>query len=237
MEGIVAGGVDYQDHDRIVRLLTPDRGRTAVLARGVRGGKRRRLAAAMSPGTRVDLELRRGRGPLGIVNDAAVLAEPGRSRADLVRLAQLTYGVELCHDLAPEHHEAHKLYGLLLSWLGRLEGDEPPGIASRQALEAKALTFAGLTPSLVGCAVCGERLDAPAVFSNEAGGGAHGRCARGVGVEPEQLVRLEALRRTPLAETAGVAPSRPHWLLADFVAWSLGHGLNSRSLLEEVESD
>ena len=160
LEGIVSGGVDVGDHDRVVRLLTPEHGRIAVIARGVRGGRKKALAAALDPGTRVSLELRRGRGPLGIVSDAIVRASPHRARTDLDRLALLAYGVEICTELAPEDHESPRLYRLLLAWLALVEGEEAPGPASRQALETKALTFSGHTPALVGCAVCGERLDA-----------------------------------------------------------------------------
>ena len=233
--GISLGGIDVGDHDRVVRLLTAERGRTAVLARGVRGGRKKALASALEPGTEVRLELARGRGPLPLVRDASVQAGPTRARSDLDRLALLAYGLEIVSSLAPEDHEAHKLHRLLLSWLTLLDGEDLPGTASRQALEAKALTFAGLTPALVLCAVCGERLDAPAVFDGEVGGGAHGRHARGTSVEPEELIRFEALRRTPLADTPGVRPARPPWLLGDFVRWHLGRAVKSRDLLEELE--
>ncbi|MFK7929369.1 MAG: DNA repair protein RecO [Myxococcota bacterium] len=237
MRAIIAGGVDVGDHDRLVRVLTPDQGRTAVLVRGVRGGRKNHLSTAITPGAHVDLELRKGRGPLPLLRDAQVLASPNRARTDLLRLSQLSYGVEVCSELAPEHHEAERLFKLLLSWLACVEGDEPPGAATRQALEAKALTFAGMAPSLVACAVCGDRLEDPTVFSFDAGGGCHGRCAQGRATSAAALVRLEALRRTALAQTVGVAPVEPSWLLGDAVEWNLGRGMKSRSMLEEVEDD
>jgi len=236
LEGVIAGGVDYGDQDRIVRLLTPEHGRMAVYARGVRGGRKKSLAGALDPGTRVHLELRRGRGPLPILADAVVRASPHRARADLDRLALLTYGVEICTELAPEDHPAPKLYRLLLAWMRQVEDPEVPGPASRQALEAKALTFSGHTPALVGCAVCGDKLDAPTVFDAEVGGGLHGRCGPGEPVEPAELLRFEALRRTPLSDTPGVRPAQPRWLLGDFVRHQLGRQVKSRAFLEQVEA-
>ena len=50
------------------------------------------------------------------------------------------------------------------------------------------------------------------------------------------LLRFEALRRTPLADTVGVRPALPPWLLGDFARYSLGKNLNSRPMLEELES-
>jgi DNA repair protein RecO (recombination protein O) len=233
-EAIVVGSVDVGDSNRVLRLLTPGRGRTAVMAYSVRKG-RKGWSGLLETGALLRLKVKRGKGPLPLLDDAAPVAVPKRARTDLLRLCQLAYGVELCSGLAPEEHEAHKLYRLLRAWLDLLEDAEAPGAASRQALEAKALTFAGLTPALVACAVCGDVLDEPVVWSHDAGGGCHGRCTQGPFVALDALLRTEALRRTPLAHTAGVRPAALGFLLCDFAEWQLGKGLNSRAMLEEVE--
>lgn len=234
MEATVVGHVDVGDANRVVRFLNGPRGRFAVMVRGARSAKKG-LGALLEAGVRVRLDLRRGRGPLPLLSEAHLVEMPRRARTDLLRLSMLAYGVELCAALAPEDHEAHKLDRLLTVWLELLEGDEEPGPAARQALEAKALTFAGLAPALVGCAVCGERLEPPTVWNPERGGGCHGRCAPGTAVDPGALLRLEALRRTPLADTPGVRPADAGGALGDFAEWHLGHGLKSRTLLSEVE--
>jgi DNA repair protein RecO (recombination protein O) len=232
-EAVVLGHVDYGEADRVVRLLTPEQGRIAAMARGIRRG-RNALRSLVEPGARLSIALKRGRGRLPLLQEASPVQLPHRARADLDRLALLTYGVELCGLLAPEDHEAPRLYRLLATWIALVEGPEAPGIASRQALEAKALTFAGLTPALVACPICGERLEAPTVWSPAAGGGAHGRCAQGPAIDPEALIRLEALRRTPLRDTPGVRPSEGGWCLSDFARWHLGKPLHTRDLLESL---
>lgn len=232
---LVIGSIDYGDHDRIVRLLTPHLGRTAVMVRGARSG-RKPWASTLQTGSLIRPELKRTRGHLPLMVEAHLHAHPKRAREDLDRLAALAYGVELCAALSPEHHEAAKLFRLILVWLSLLEGSERPGPASRQALEAKALTFAGLTPALATCPVCGEGLADPVVFSCQAGGGAHAACAPGSPVEASQVLRLEAFRRTPLAETVGVRAATPLYLLTDFAEWHLGAGLKSRPMLEEIEA-
>lgn len=234
IEGVVVGAVDVGEADRIVRLLTPEEGRTAVSARGVRGS-RRRFAGAFDLGAQVRVVRRKGRGALPSVTDVDVLRLPDRARTEVERIALLGYGCEVASALAPEGTPAPKPHGLLLAWLDVLEGDVRPGIAARAALEAKALTFAGLAPALDRCARCGEPVDDPAVFDPEAGGAQHGRCGGGRLVPAAALRELELLRRTPLAAVVGrPAPAAPPWLLSDFVRWQAGRPLHSRALLESL---
>lgn len=234
VEGIVVGTVDLGEADRIVRLLTAEEGRTAVVARGARGS-RRRYAGAFELGGRVRVARSRGRGGLPSVIEADVIASADVARSEVERIALLGYGCEICAILAPEDAPAPKHHGLLVAWLEVLEGAARPGIASRVALEAKALTFSGLTPTLVSCARCGGPIDDPAVFDPESGGALHGRCGGGRLVPEAALRELEALRRTPLAETVGrPAPAAPAWLLSDFLRHQAGRALRSRALLEAL---
>jgi len=232
---IVLGSIDHGDHDRVIRLLSPELGRMVAYARGLRSS-RSRLASALEPGTVVALELKRGKGPMPLIADAHPLSAPKRSREDLDRLGLLAYGIEVCGALAPEHHEAERLFKLLTHWLALVEGPELPGVASRQALEGKALTFAGFAPALVLCPVCGERLADPCAFCPSAGGGAHAACAGGPAVDAAALLRLEALRRTPLADTPGVRPATPWGMLADFIEYQLSAPLKARPLIDELQA-
>jgi DNA repair protein RecO (recombination protein O) len=234
IDGVVVGLVDLGEADRLVRLLTAEEGRIAVVARGARGS-RRRYAGAFELGTRVRVVRGRGRGSLAPVAEADVLAAPDVARTEVERIALLGYGCELCAALAPEGAPAPKHHGLLAAWLDVLEGPTRPGVASRAALEAKALTFSGLAPALVVCARCGGPIDDPAVFDPESGGALHGRCGGGRALAASALVELDALRRTPLAGTvARPIPAAPPWLLSDFVRHQLGRALQSRALLEAL---
>jgi DNA repair protein RecO (recombination protein O) len=231
VEGIVVGSVDLGEADRIVRLLTAEEGRLSVLVRNARSS-RKRFAGVTELGTRILAHRGRGRGSLIPLTDAERLGGPDRARTQLERIALLAYGCELCASLAPEGAAAEKLYGLLAAWLDALEGDRAPDDAARIALEAKALTFAGLTPALVRCAVCGERVDDPAVFDPEAGGALHARCGGGRPVPAEQLVAFEAWRRVPTFDVVGQpVPPAVRWLLSDFVQHQLGRALTSRAWL------
>lgn len=234
LDGIVVGTMDLGESDRLVRLLTPTDGRIAVVARHARSS-RKRFAGAFELGNRLTIGLGRRTGSLPPIAVADRLSGPDRARADLDRIALVAYGCELCAGLAPEGSPATKLHGLLVAWLEALEGEATPDDAMRIALEAKALTFAGLTPSLILCPRCGERLDDPAVFDAESGGGLHARCGGGRPVRAEALVRFEALRRTPLVDGFG-APIAPgdRWLLSDFAQHHVGRGLASRAWLASL---
>lgn len=240
-DAVMVGSVAVGESDLVIRLLTPDRGRVACFARGARSA-RRGLGAALQIGVRLRVQLRAGRGDLTSLRDVEVRQSPVRARDAIEGIAWLTYGIEVCGGLATEDGESTRLFGLLEAWLDRLE--EPAGPdrsrmtgATRVALEAKALTFAGLTPRLVSCAVCGGALDAMSRFDTAVGGAAHASCSSGgPRVATEELTVLEGLRRTPLATLGqpAIAPAA-RWLLSDFIQYQLGRALQSRSLLQEVE--
>ena len=228
---VVVGSADLGEADRIVRLLTPELGRLSVVARRARSSKRR-FGGVLDVGTRIVAHVSQGKG-MPVLQSADRRGGPEVARTSFERIAQLGYGCELCAGLSPEETAAHKLFRLLEAWLELLEQADAPGVAARLALEAKALTFAGLTPALARCASCGEPLDDPTVFDPAAGGGLHGRCGGGALVPASILVEIEALRRTPMADAVGHPFDRDYrWLLSDFAQYQLGRRLMSRSMLE-----
>lgn len=233
IDGVVVGAVDLGESDRILRLLTAEEGRISVLARKARGSQRR-FAGMSDLGTRLRVSRGHIRGTLSPIIDAERLGGPNRARTELERLGALAYGCEVCAALAPEGHESTKLYGLLCAWLDLLEGDRTPGTASRVALEAKALTFAGLLPSLVRCVSCGESLTDPASFDPDSGGGSHARCGAGRIIPVSLLHLIEALRRTPLKESLLEPFDTEIWLLSDFVQHHIGRALAARAWFTAV---
>lgn len=234
----MVGHVDYGERDRIVRLLSPDHGRISALARGARGSTRR-FAGALDLGNRIEAMLRPGTGELWHLNEASLLRGVESLRTDLPRLALMAYACELCAALAREHHPEPRLFGLLDTTLLLLDAVSTlPAAAFRVGLEAKALTFAGLTPALDRCAVCAEGLGAEELaFSGERGGAAHARCAPGApAVDRAWLDAVEHARRTPLRELIDrPLPPGPPWALAQMAEAVLGRALRSRHLLSTLE--
>lgn len=231
LTGVVVGHQDLGETDRIVRFLTVERGRVDLIARGARSS-RRRFAGLLDLGTQVHVQPRRSRGSLATLDRLDLLTAVDRARRDLDRIAYLAYGCELCSSLAGRDLPAPRLTKLLVVWLEVLEGDLAPRVASRLALEAKALAFAGLLPDLRICASCGERLDERVVFAEDRGP-MHARCGTGRSVEEGRLAELHRLLHTPLAQTVTMVSSGG-WLLSDRVQAHLGRALRSRHLLEDL---
>ena len=236
LTGVVVATHDVGESHRIVRLLTPDRGRVSLLARGARASTRR-FAGVLEIGNVIQAQSTPGRGDLATMTEADRIHGPRRARRDLDRLAYLAYGCELCGSLAMEEQGNEKLFQLLEVWLELLEGEASPGIASRVALEGKALTFAGFPPQLRRCVACGEPLDEPLVFDARSGGAAHARCGGGAVGALLDTEQIEVLRRTPLHLTlATPAPNQRSWLTR-YVGELIGRPLQAATLVQELERD
>ncbi|MCB9667952.1 MAG: DNA repair protein RecO [Alphaproteobacteria bacterium] len=231
LTAVVVGHADLGENDRIVRFLTAERGRLDLVARGARAS-RKRYGGLLELGTRVRVIPARGRGALVRIDSIELVKAPDRARSDLDRIALLAYGCEVVARLAGEDMPEPRLTRLLVVFLELLELDPVAGPASRIALEAKALTFAGVLPSLTHCAGCREPLEDPVVFGWESGA-AHAACGAGVPTTTAHLAALEVLRRTPLFETLEL-PSPGGWLLSDLVQHHTRRELKSRGLLASL---
>lgn len=232
--GVVVGHVDYGESDRIVRLLTANEGRIALLARSARSS-RKRFGGMLDLGTRIRVQRARGRGRLARIAEVELVAAVNRARTDIDRIALLAYGCELLGRLSGEDVPAPKLARLLVVWVELLEGEALPGVASRQSLEAKALTFAGVLPSLTTCAACSQPLDGLVKIAHETGA-MHAACGAGQSTSAGALRSLEALRRTPLFDTPGLEASSAGWLLSDLAQHQIRGALKSRALLADLLS-
>jgi DNA repair protein RecO (recombination protein O) len=232
--GVVVGRQDYGEADRIVRILTPDRGRVAAMARGARRAGSR--LAAVDVGARVRAGLRAGRGELATLVSAEVEDGRVRMRGALGPLAIGLYACELCGALAREHHAEPRLYGLLETALLLLDATTAdPGDAFLAGLEAKALTFAGVGPVLDRCVACGRAPDPLMRFV--AGGLAHDGCAEdeGLVVTLDWARAVEAARRAPLQDSLDrTLPQGPRDALYRAIVAQLGRPLGSRAVLDAL---
>ena len=236
LEAILVGQSDYRESDRIVRLLSAEHGLIRAVARSARAS-RRRFGGSLDPGNKLSAILKRGRGELWHLDEVTLLDGRLRARADLDRLTLLAYACEAVASLARPDTPEPQLFGLLqVACLLIDGGPQPPGAMFRLALEAKALTFAGLTPALVRCVECATPLhtDGPWTFDPTRGGALHARCDRSGGrpVSLPWLRTVEGGRRTPLKELiAAQAPTGPSWLLAEVIEAHTEQQLRSRGVL------
>lgn len=229
--GIVVGTVDYGEADRIVHLLTPTDGKVSAMARGARKSKRR-FVGALEAGNRLDVEVKKGRGDLFTLIRADI--DHGRShiRKTLEGITLAAYLCEFAGGLARAAQPEPRLYGLLDVALLVLDAStEPPGRLFRLAFEAKALTFAGITPVLDRCAVCGEALSDPVRWACGAGGAVHEHCSPGARLGADQALVLERARRTRLAELVDEPAPPVEELFQTHYHWHVGRKLRSAAML------
>jgi DNA repair protein RecO (recombination protein O) len=244
LTAIVLRTVDTGEADRVVTLLSRERGKVAAFARGARAS-RRRFGGALEPFTLLRAEVRERHGAelLGLESVSVVDAFAG-IRGDLARIACAAYAAELARDLVRDHEPHEGLFDLLgayLAGLGRAAAS-PTGL---RAFELGALRAAGLLPRLDACASCGRATGngAPLRLDPGHGGVLCGACSRlaspaAPSISPEAVAALCRLADGGLAAAAvGLAPRagrEARDALGAFIEHHLGHRLQARRFLEEV---
>jgi len=245
LTAVVLRTVNYGESDRVVTLLTRERGKLSAFARGARAS-RRRFGGALEPFTVVAAELRAGTASeLMALESAAVVRGHGGIRGDLSRIACAAYAAELARELVREHEPHRELFDLLVEYLALLDRAPPRPVALR-AFELEALGAVGLAPRLDGCARCGGPLDENARsvrFDPAQGGVLCPACAPSAFPGASLLSRgavdaLSSLRTAHLAAGLDPPPSAAarelREALGAFIAQHLGRALLARRFLDEV---
>jgi DNA repair protein RecO (recombination protein O) len=242
VRGVVLRSAPFGEADRLVTLLSPERGKLRAVAKGARRS-RSRLAVAVQPFVEGRFVLWQGRSLDGI--SQAEIAAPHRGlAADLSRLAAASYCAELTDALWEEHdaHDAPEAFDLLCAALGLIEGGGPEGhpVVLRWC-ELHLLAGAGFAPRLEACAQCGGELPAAGAltFAAEAGGLLCGGCraaggdpGRGPGAATDTCVDLGPGGVAALRYLAAAAPER----LAGVTVAPSTMGSLSRALSAQLRS-
>lgn len=238
LRAVVLRTVDYGERDRVVTLLSRERGKLSAFARGARSS-RRRFGGVLEPFTLLSAELSERGGDLWGLEDAGVERGFGSLRGDLARIACASYAVELARELVRDAQPHEDLFDGLVAYLIRLdEGPARPWDLRR--FELDALRAAGLQPSLAECARCGLPAgDGPARFDPLQGGVLCSGCAStgGAGARPVTAEVLEALRRLQRGEgveAGGVEGTQARAILGACIEIHIGKRLQARRFLDEV---
>ncbi|HEY6002097.1 MAG TPA: DNA repair protein RecO, partial [Anaeromyxobacter sp.] len=155
LTAIVLRTVNTGEADRVVTLLTRERGKVAAFARGARAS-RRRFGGSLEPFTLVSAEVReRPASDLLGLESVTPLEAFGGIRGDLARIACAGYAAELSRELLRDHEPHEDLFDLLAAYLAALDR-APARPAALRAFELGALRAAGLAPRLDACARCGR---------------------------------------------------------------------------------
>jgi DNA repair protein RecO (recombination protein O) len=233
-QAILLRRFDYGDRDRILWLLTEERGRLSAFAAGARSS-RRRYAGLLEPFAVMEARLSPPkRGDLWRLGEVQLLEPLVRLRGSLEAIACAGAACELSAGLSHEGEPAPELFGRLRDYLRLLDQDgaTAAGLSRHQLL---ALEASGVQPQIAECVRCGD--EGPGEgnhFDPAEGGRLCPRCTprfrSAVGASGPALVELEALQ----AGTGTLLGGEAHALLWHFVEHHLGRRLRSFPMLEEL---
>lgn len=154
-QGMVLREVDYQDADKILDVLSRDRGMLTVRARGVRSA-RSPLKSACQLLTLSEFTLLEKRGKL-TVTEAEPLEQFRPIREDIELLALGSYFAQATGAVAQEDAPNPELLSLLSNTLFALGQLRRPRKLVKAAFELRLACYAGFTPELGVCPVCGSQ--------------------------------------------------------------------------------
>jgi DNA repair protein RecO (recombination protein O) len=192
-EAIVLRQRKLGEADKIVTLYTPNYGKLAVVAKGVRRPKSR-LAGHLEVLTYTSVMLAQGRN-LDVVTQAQVVESFAPLREDLHRLSRAIYTAELVDRFSPEGAEGYHIFQLLLATLRRLAEGARADVVIRY-FEMQLLNLAGFQPQLHHCLGCQRPLaPVPNCFSPAVGGVLCPSCGSGaVSSRPLSVSGLKVMR-------------------------------------------
>lgn len=238
-EAIVLRTHKLGEADRIVTLLTRQRGRVRAVAKGVRRTTSR-FGSRLEPFTHVDLQLAEGRN-LDTITQAETLTPFSKGLGlDYDRYTAGTVMLETADRLVAEEREPSVQQFLLLvgGLRAMVAGEHAPG----QVLDSyllRSLAVAGYAPSFEHCARCGT-LSAEGVhrwFNPSMGGMLCSTCRvpGSASPAPETVALLGALLAGDWAVVDPAAArnlKEASTLVAAYLAWHLERGLKSMAYVE-----
>lgn len=154
LRGVVLRETQTKEADKILTVLTAERGRIAVIARGARR-KSCKFAAAAQPLVWSEWTLYQ-KGEWYYANEGTTLELFNGLRGDLEAMALGFYFAELTEAVTSEEAPAPELLRHLLNGLYALSVLHRPHALVKAAFELKLLCLAGYEPLADGCAYCGR---------------------------------------------------------------------------------
>lgn len=152
--GIVLRSTDTKETDKILTVLTPDRGKIAVIARGARR-KNSRLAASCQLLAYSELTICQ-RGNWCYLDEACTIELFDGVRQDFELLSLASYFAELTETLTDADDASPEVLSLLLNALYALGTLQKDPQLVKPAFELRLMALSGFEPLADGCAVCGR---------------------------------------------------------------------------------
>jgi len=241
-DGIVLRAQKLGEADRVITVLTRERGMLRLVAKGVRRTTSK-FGARLEPFAHVDFQtFEKQNRALGMITQAETIHPYGAVIvADYASYTAGTAMLETAERLADSEGEpALQQYLLLLGALRALtEGQHAPGLVL-DAFILRSLAVAGYAPSFEDCAGCGRQPPDGIpwrFFSLPAGGVVCPACKPGGSAVPQRAT-VELLGALLAGEWSSADTSEPRHrreasgLVAAYLQWHLERGLRSLRLVE-----
>ncbi len=151
-EGIILHSLPFRDYDQLIKLYTKDRGLLSVVVKAARS-KRKALASAVAPITRVEVVYKRGREDLHSCREISPLGYYLFLREDMKKLSTACEFAQAVKISQIAEKPSPGLYLLLKAFIERLETTRHPE-ALATALRLKILKHDGLLHFSSSCSAC-----------------------------------------------------------------------------------
>lgn len=174
VQSIVLRAIPWREKDRLLVLLTRERGKVLALAQGAQIPQNR-LAPVTQCGVIATFWLAKAR-EFDRVTDYRIEKLPTRIRREVLALTAFGIVSELLEWAAPAEVADKELFSEVLWFAGKLEEGSPP-VKWLVAAEVRLLERMGWMPHLLSCSICGVDLcDEQIAFSPSIGGSICDRC-------------------------------------------------------------
>lgn len=192
IDGIVIRSSVTGEADRIVWVLTRNRGIIRAFAKGARGTKSR-LHSATSLFAYCNFSFSEKNNVYN-VSEAEVKEIFFDLRKSMETLALAQYFCEVMSKTVPESCEEEIYLRLLLNSLFFLSKGEKNGLLIKSVFELRLVTVAGYMPSIIACADCSEYLTDTMYFDCLTGELFCNKCAKGVMLPAVNAAVVSAMR-------------------------------------------
>ena len=203
MKGLVLRETVTKETDKILTVLTAERGKLPVIARGARR-KNSRIAAASELLAFSELVLYERRGWY-LLDEASTIELWDRVRRDVTLLSLASYFAEMTEAVSTEELPAPETLSLLLNALYALDTLDKPAALVKAAFELRLLALSGYEPLVSECAVCGKAAPDEPLFDPERGVVLCRNCA---GAEARKLLALDAGSLAAMRHVLGAEKKR-----------------------------
>ncbi|PSL45016.1 DNA replication and repair protein RecO [Salsuginibacillus halophilus] len=202
VEGVVIRTVDYGESHVIVTLLTKERGKIAVMARGAKKTKST-LASSVQLFAHGIYVYKAGSGQgVHTLSQGDVIQSFPSIRKDLLLTAYASCAVELMDKATNDQERSGRWFELLSAVLERMNAEDPPDVLLGY-LELKMTVPAGIQPLLERCVNCSSQEGKFSFSVREAGF----LCHRCIHIDPRRYDISQASVRV-LQQLMHVAPEQ-----------------------------